>query len=425
MTLFWHGTLTSGFREVRSWQLLLDQNEFLRANALSDFRTLIVGISRDGAMMRYLDTDRNVKGQPNENFARELLELFTMGEGHYTETDVREAARAFTGYALGPDGFLLRPRQHDTGTKTFLGKTGSFDGTEIIDIVLDHPATSRHLANRLWEHFAYLDPEPEIIERLAAELRRTKFDLRAAMRALLRSDAFYSPRSMRAQIKSPVELVVGTVKRLEIEPGDLALLARVCRQTGQQLFQPPNVKGWDGGRAWITTSTLVARQNFGRQLLSGTPIPRRGPRKSRDVSPADGATPPAQGGESMVGGGRMRERRMSEDRRRMIEELDGEKLAPVRAALSRLPDPPRLTHPQAPYDPLPTLKRHAMKAPREIVQHYVARLLQTSIAEERMQTLVSVLSPDASTFDFEAKGAVDRIRNVIHLISSMPEYQLN
>ncbi|MBI1851012.1 MAG: DUF1800 domain-containing protein [Planctomycetes bacterium] len=399
MTLFWHGLFTSGFREVKSWQLLLDQNEFLRRNAVADFRTLVLGIAKDGAMLRYLDNDKNVKGEPNENFARELLELFTLGVGNYTEADVKEVARALTGWRVGPEGVILRPRLHDYGSKSILGKKGSLDVNDVVDVVLAQPAASRHLATKLWTFFAYEDPEPAIVDALATELRRTKFDVRAAMRTILRSDAFYSAHALHATIKSPVELIVGTLRALEISAADVRRLSIACRQMGQELFQPPNVKGWDGGRSWITTSTLFTRQNFGRAILAGE---RR-----------------------VAGRGAMAMTMMRGGRRPLPSSLDGDDGKAMRAALEKLPMPPDSSKPQPTYDPLVVVNTLDLKSPRDIVRHFTTRLLGASLPKDREDTLVAALSPSEKPFDSHARDAAPRLRDVIHLILSLPEYQLN
>ncbi|MBI3845187.1 MAG: DUF1800 domain-containing protein [Planctomycetes bacterium] len=395
MTLFWHGLLTSGFREVKSWQLLYDQNEFLRKNALSDFRTLVLGIAKDGAMLRYLDNDKNVRGKPNENFARELLELFTLGVGNYSENDVKEAARALTGWRIGRDGPYLRSRLHDEEWKTILERTGPFGVMGVVDTVLARPAATRHLATCLWAFFAYEDPEPAVVDALAAELRRTKFDLRSAMRTIFKSDAFYSPRALHGTIKSPVELVVGTLRALEIQPQDARRLSVACRDMGQELFQPPNVKGWPGGERWITTSTLVARQNFGRDLVEGEGRVAEGAMMTR------GSRPP------------------------LPASLDDPKMKGVRAALEKLPIPPDISQPQPRWDPFAAIDGLDTMTSGEIVHHFVTRLLAAPLAQEREVALFAAFSPPDQPFDPKAGDAAARVRDLVYLIVSLPEYQLN
>ncbi|MCH7813844.1 MAG: DUF1800 domain-containing protein, partial [Planctomycetes bacterium] len=215
MTLFWHGHFTSEFRKVKNSTWLWNQNQFLRTNALGTLRELLIGISKDPAMLRYLDNATNRKAEPNENYARELMELFTMGEGNYTEDDVSEAARAFTGWTATNQGSHLVKRQHDDGKKTVLGRRGRFDGEDVIDIILEQPATARHRAGKLLVFFVEPEPPRELINALAAVLRRSGYDFRETMRVLLGSKVFYSPRAMYAKIKSPVELIVGSVRLLE------------------------------------------------------------------------------------------------------------------------------------------------------------------------------------------------------------------
>ncbi len=416
MVLFWHGHFTSGYREVRDWRAIYDQNELFRAHALGRFGELVQAVCRDPAMLRYLDNARNVKGRPNENFARELMELFTLGEGHYTEQDVREAARAFTGWTVGPDGrFLVRPRQHDDGTKVFLGRRGNLDGDDVVRTILAQPAASRYLATRLWEFFAYADPEPQIIDALAGVLRRTDFDLAQAMRAMLRSDAFYGPRAVGALIKGPVELVVGSARLLEVELGQPRAVAYVCRQLGQEVFQPPNVKGWPGGRTWITTSTLFVRYNFAGLLLYGGGRPAA-------------ADPDAIGTTAMreaANRDRMKPDAADPPMRRRLDEILGPDDSPLKTKLLQgLRPPPEPTAYQPPYDPGPTLKRFGLTTAGQVVDHYVDRMLQTALPADRRRTLVQTLAPDGRPFDPTGPQSAVRIRSLLYLVMSMPEYQV-
>jgi uncharacterized protein (DUF1800 family) len=270
MTLFWHGFLVSGRPDARLAENLYAQNELFRARGMGSFKEMILAISRDPAMLEYLDNESNRKGRPNENYARELLELFTMGIGNYTEQDVKEAARAFTGWTRrnGYD-FFFNANQHDDGQKTFLGRTGNLDGTDVINIIFEQPATSRHLPRRLFEYFAYLRPEDEIVEALAAVFRAGAFAVAPVVRTILSSRAFYSPRAMRTQIKSPVQLVVGTARLLELDGAQMAPMTRAADLMGQALFYPPNVGGWPRGESWITTATLLFRYNFSGMILTG------------------------------------------------------------------------------------------------------------------------------------------------------------
>ena len=269
MTLFWHNHFVSSQQKVRQPQYLYRQNLLLREHALGNFGALLHAIARDPAMVIYLDSASNRKGQPNENFAREVMELFTLGEGNYSERDIKEAARAFTGWSIDPDKgeFLFRPLAHDDGMKTVLGQSGNFDGDAVLDLLLAQPQTAEFIVRKLWREF--VSPEPDVAEvrRIAGVFRDSRYDIRAALRALLLSDAFYAPRHRAALVKSPVDLVVGTLRQFQFTTGDVAPFALVVAQLGQNLFSPPNVKGWPGGDAWINSTTLLARKQFLERLF--------------------------------------------------------------------------------------------------------------------------------------------------------------
>lgn len=275
MTLFWHGHFATSVEKVRQAYLMWMQNETLRHHALGNFGDLTKAVSRDPAMMIYLDTARSRKSHPNENYARELMELFTLGIGNYTEEDIKEAARAFTGYVINrrTQESMFAARGHDNGEKTFLGRTANYDAEGIVDRILEQPACATFIARKLWTYFAYENPEPKMVESLAGSLRNNRYEIRPVLGELFRSAAFYSPRAIRTQIKSPIQWVVQTSKILEspLPPG--RLLMGALRQLGQVPFAPPSVKGWDGGKAWITTSTLLLRYNLANMILGNGPIP--------------------------------------------------------------------------------------------------------------------------------------------------------
>ena len=266
MTLFWHGILTSSFKIVGKGPYMVEQNRLFREQGMGRYDDLLKVISRDPAMMIYLDSRSNKKAAPNENYSRELMELFTLGIGHYTEEDVRESARAFTGWQFRrKTGFYLNAKQHDTNPKTFLGRTGNFDGDDIVDIIMEQPAAAEYICTRLWTFFAYPDPEPEVIEHLADVFRANDTEIRPVVRAMLESDEFYSSRARAALVKSPVELAVGAVRALGIET-DFRPLNKPIEQMGQALFVPPNVAGWPGGVTWINSSALLQRINMANAL---------------------------------------------------------------------------------------------------------------------------------------------------------------
>ncbi len=272
MTLFWHGHFATSFEKVKVAYLMWQQNETLRANALGNFRELAKQVSKDPAMMRYLDTVQSQRSQPNENFARELLELFTLGEGvRYTEGDIQESARAFTGYRIDPRSmaFLFARRQFDDSEKEFMGRKGPFDGDAIIDIITAQPECAAFITRKLWNYLASDNPSPGTLRQLASHFRDSQFDIRSTLREIFLSEEFYAPQTLRSQVKGPVQWLVQTARVLEAPlPGSAALEVSLA-QMGQIPFAPPNVKGWDNGRAWISTSTLLFRYNLAGYIVSG------------------------------------------------------------------------------------------------------------------------------------------------------------
>ena len=288
MTLFWHGHFTSGLQKVRSANLMYRQNLLLRRHALGNFAELLHAVSKDPAMLVYLDSATSRRGQPNENFAREVMELFTLGEGRYTEADIKEAARAFTGWSVDPDSgeFLWRRLAHDDGVKTVLGRTGNLRGEDVLDVLLAQPATAEHVTARLWREFVSPAPandaERRDAARVAVRFRDSGYDIRAALRELFATDAFWAQQNRAALVKSPVEFVVGTLRQLDVEFSDPLPFTLLLRRLGQDLFSPPNVKGWPGGEAWINSSTLLARKQFAERLLRVDEGPRDAPMMERE-----------------------------------------------------------------------------------------------------------------------------------------------
>ena len=267
MVLFWHGLLTSAFKKVGKGAYMLNQDQLFRRQALGEYDVLLKAISRDSAMLIWLDSRVNNKKAPNENFARELMELFSMGIGPYTEADVRESARAFTGWGLKKKDFIFRENQHDYGTKTFLGRTGEYSGDDIVDIIMEHPATAQFVCRKLFTFFVHDDPEAATLTSLARTFNDTRYSVKAVMRQILTSPDFYSSKAYRAKIKSPAEFVAGTVRVLGIETDGRPLNALTDRM-GQILFSPFDVSGWPEGAAWINSSTLLQRLNFANKIAT-------------------------------------------------------------------------------------------------------------------------------------------------------------
>lgn len=268
MTLNWHSHFATSADKVASTKLMLAQNRLLRRNALGSFRELTHGISQDPAMLIYLDSATNRKAHPNENYARELMELFCLGEGHYSETDVIELARCFTGWEIRRDKYRFNAYQHDDEPKEILGKRDSFPESTAIDWVLDQPRCSQYLADRLYRWLIADEPIPStpFLQPIAEVLQQNELRVEPALRLILKSRWFYSKAAIGRRIKSPVEYLLSITRPLHIT-SNMSALADDLRRMGQALFFPPNVKGWEGGRTWINASTLLSRANSVTRLL--------------------------------------------------------------------------------------------------------------------------------------------------------------
>jgi uncharacterized protein (DUF1800 family) len=271
MTLFWHNHFTSSLQKVKWTPAMWRQNQLLRHHALGSFRDLLHQIARDPAMLIYLDGVKNRKGKPNENFARELLELFTLGEGNYSETDIKEAARAFTGWSIDrtTGKFIFRKRLHDGGQKRFMGRSGRFNGDDIIDILLQQPRTAEFITEKAWREFISPQPNPSRVREIARAYRNSDYNSGVLMRQLLLSPEFRSSAIRGHLTKSPLDILVGSVRTLDIPLQDYRIIALASWRLGQNLFDPPNVKGWPGGDYWIDSAKLAARRTVLDRLLRG------------------------------------------------------------------------------------------------------------------------------------------------------------
>ncbi|BDY12062.1 DUF1800 domain-containing protein [Hydrogenimonas cancrithermarum] len=264
MTRFWHGHFTSELKKVKWPILMYRQNVLFRKHALGNFATLLHAVAKDGAMIIYLDTIRNKKGHPNENFGRELLELFTLGEGHYSESDIKNAARAFSGWSLkrSSGAFRFVGKNHDDGIKYFLGQTGRFGGEEIIDIILKQYQTARFVSGKLFKALVGKEPDPLTEKEIAGIFYDSGYAIKPLLRAILLSDAFRNPKNRGMMIKSPAELIAGTMRAFNLSPKTPKRVARLGKMLGEDLFDPPGVKGYFEGEAWITTASLLMRINL-------------------------------------------------------------------------------------------------------------------------------------------------------------------
>jgi uncharacterized protein (DUF1800 family) len=395
MTLFWHNHFVSSQDKVQRTVLMFTQNKLLRRHAMARLRPFVLEVSKDPAMLIYLDSNSNVKGAPNENYARELMELFTLGVGNYTEKDIREAARAFTGWHTDGDEFSFEKSLHDDGVKTVLGKTGKLDGGDVVDACLAREDCAHFIVGKLYRNFISESPEPPValLKPLAERFRKSDYDIADVVRTMLSSRLFFSAHAFRRRIKSPVEFVVGAARSTAgpLQPDDppmivpQAALVRQLEAMGQNLFAPPNVKGWRGGQSWLNTSTVLARQNFGQTLAMGNVwqgnIPRGGEIEF-DVPP---------------------------------EVVDPLNPNPKQPNLPEEPPPPKE------FDPARLV--HAAKAEKaeDVVRVLIDVYLPGGVGQQATARLVEFVKRGNP-----AKGtALDRrIRETVHAIVSMPEYQL-
>lgn len=267
-TLFWHGHFATSVEKVRDPKLMFDQNELLRQNALGKFEALVRGIARDPAMLIYLDSATNRKIHPNENFAREVMELFALGVGNYSEKDIQELARCFTGWEIQYGIFKFNSYQHDYGSKTVLGTSGAMDGDDGLRVILDQPATPEFICTKLVRYFVTDDEDlpAELIAPLAKRFREEGLVTAPVLEMIFQSQFFYSDAAVARKVRSPVELGIGLLRSLEAT-ANMVQLANQLRELGQLVFYPPNVKGWAGGKAWINSSTLLGRANLVRNIV--------------------------------------------------------------------------------------------------------------------------------------------------------------
>jgi len=271
MTLFWHG----------HFPIISKKNPFvsktyidtLQKYSLGNFKELVLAIARNPGMIRFLNNQQNKKGKPNENFARELLELFTIGIGHYSEQDVKEAARAFTGWrANKKNEFIFSKNRHDFGKKTFFGQTGNFDGEDIIDLILEKKETARFITTKTYKYFVNKNIDQNIIEQLADTFYNSNYNIEKLMRAIFTSKWFYNEKNIGTKIKSPIDLLVGMMKTLRLDLQDPKSILLVQKMLGQTLLIPPNVAGWPGGQAWIDNASLLFRLNLAGYFFKNTEI---------------------------------------------------------------------------------------------------------------------------------------------------------
>jgi len=267
MTLFWHNHFACRTKNAWYAQQL---NNTMRANALGSFKTLLFQVAESPAMLQFLNNQQNQKNHPNENFAREVMELFTVGRGNYTETDIKESARAFTGYGFNKEGeFTMRRFFHDYGEKTFMGKTGNFTGEDILNMLLDRKETAHFLSNKFYKYLVNETPDPARVNAMADVLYSSNYEIKPLLAFVFNADWFYSDKNTGNLVKSPIDLLVGLSRQFYITYDRPEVLLQFQKVLGQVLFYPPNVAGWAGGRNWIDSSSLMYRLKIPSTLLTG------------------------------------------------------------------------------------------------------------------------------------------------------------
>jgi uncharacterized protein (DUF1800 family) len=405
LTLFWHNHFATSFAKVNSVPLMYKQNVLLRQHALGKFEPFLQAMSKDPAMLFWLDSNSNIKGRANENYARELMELFSLGVGNYTEKDIREAARAFTGWGTNGDSYEFNPYFHDTGTKTVLGQAGNFNGDDVVRIVLKQPVAARFLVRKLYRDFLseQHDPPDSLIEPLADSFRKSDYDIAHLMRTMLSSRHFFSGYAFRQRIKNPVEYVLGSVRAVypDYPPGDtnhpgmpIPMLVSRIDAMGQPLFAPPNVKGWRGGEAWLTTSTMLARQNFAQAVAMGTLWPRQIAQAPRGTAAARADALPAEAAQAQ----------------------QAKKPQPKKPAPPTKPEEP----PAKAFDPARVIQEEKVTKPEDVVRVLLDVYLPGGVNPSAQAKLVAfVAQGNPAGADLER-----RVREAVQAILGMPEAQL-
>ena len=373
MVLFWHGHFATSFEKVRDAYFMWRQNELFRRLGTDYWLRLLTEAGKDPAMLIWLDQAQSRKEHPNENYAREVMELFSLGEGHYTEKDVTEGARALTGWSLDrqTEQFIYRPFFHDNNDKTFLGLTGNLDGDDMMAQIVKQPQAARFISAKLWNFFAGQPPPDDLNSALADAFVENARCFKPFLRVMFGSEEFYSESIIRNQVKSPVQWLVGTARMLQcnLPPGFIS--AAIIRSLGQDLFAPPNVKGWDGGITWITTNTLLERYNDAATLVQGT---------TQQLTASDFATKPGGAGGVVL---------EKAAQRVHIGGVDVDKIL--------------------------TLDERADK--EKLVASLQHRLLQSTFSNKQDQALRDFLDSRPKLNDAD-------IRNVVRLVMATPDYQV-
>jgi hypothetical protein len=428
MALLWHGHFATHENKVRDYRKMIQQIDLFERGATGNIRDLAIEVAQNPAMLYFLDAQYNVKGAPNENFAREVMELFTMGVGNYTEKDVRECARAFTGWYFDNLTFKIDPAKHDDGVKTFLGRTGNFDGVDVLKIIFEQPVTAEYLSGKIYRFLVRDELSPVLQKKLAAVLREHDYQVKPLLTVIFSSKDFYSAASYGGHIKSPVEHVIAMMKHLGAPtlPG-VPDFNQATIAMGQHLLNPPSVAGWAGGRAWITPGLLMARGNVARDVLipditgfrdwnfatgGGDTVGRR-LREGYDFGAATAVNDPSK--MSMFD-------RVALERDEKFNTRVSSSRGWERAVRKLIPTPRHA----AQFDLSRMVLESGAKTTADAVDHVLWRMVRLPVAKATRDALVSFLTEELGTDDIDrAKTYMeDALRMVVHLVMSTPEYQI-
>ena len=431
LALFWHGHFATNEDKVRDYRKMLLQLHTLREKGRGNFRDLLIAMAQDPAMLVFLDAGVNTRERPNENFAREIMELFTLGVGHYGERDVQEAARAFTGWNVTGLEFAIDPNEHDAGEKAFLGHRGPFDGVELIDLILAEDQAADFIAAKLYRHFVDEDLEDENVRQLGSLLQDKGFEIGAFLETLFLSRDFYLAEHRGGRIKGPVELIVSTYRSMGLStmPG-VPDFNDATASLGQHLFHPPTVAGWSEGRSWITPSLMFERSNFALDALFpdiGFVPPDRYPFSEELVNvqdrlrqglPVSAATRPT----GLAEGATMAASNLTADR----DEAFNTRLGSMRGwqmALERVRPIPRQP---ARIAMTPMISKAGLETPAAVVAFLERRFFAVALDEATRQALADFLEAELGTADVTAalSYAETPLRKLLHQMLSLPEYQL-
>jgi len=428
MALFWHGHFATHHNKVRDYRKMHQQIELFEHNATGNLRDLAVRVAQDPAMLYFLDAQYNVKGAPNENFAREVMELFTMGVGNYTEQDVRECARAFTGWYFDDLAFKVDPEKHDSDQKEFLGRSGNFDGVDVLGIIFEQPVTAEFLAEKIYRFLVRDEISPALRRQLGTVLRRADFEIKPFLTAIFTSKDFYSAASFGGHIKGPVEHMVAMIKHLGSDsiPG-VPDFNQSTISMGQHLLNPPSVAGWAGGKAWITPGLLIARGNVARDVLmpdmtgfrdwnftaGSDGVLGQRLRDGYDIGAATAVNDPATMSEFD---------RVALERDEKFNTRISGYIGWAQAARNLIPTP----RDAARFDLTEMVLASGATTVADAVGYLTSRMLRVPASKEMREALVTFLTMELGTNSLDRAGTYmeDPLRMAAHLVMSMPEYQI-